>query len=294
MNTIHYRTIDVNGVSVFYRESGDRLNPHILLLHGYPSSSFMFRNLMPVLGEDYHVIAPDLPGFGFSAVPDSGEFAYTFENLTAVLQKFIDLLQLDRFSVYLFDYGAPIGLRLAMANPDRIGGIISQNGNAYEEGLSNGWNPIQKYWRDPNPANRNELRKFMTAEFTAYQYREGVADQTLIAPDGIELDQHFLDRPGNIEIQLDLLKDYISNVLLYPSFHRYLKEYQPPFLAVWGNRDPYFLPVGAEAYKKDLPNATIKFFDTGHFALETHFEEIGREILQFLQKEVDAVEEISH
>ncbi|KIC92645.1 hypothetical protein OI18_21820 [Flavihumibacter solisilvae] len=280
---MHYRKVAALGTEIFYREAGERHNPHILLLHGYPSSSFMFRNLLPILGKDYHVIAPDLPAFGFSGVPDPASFAYTFENITAVIQHFIDLLQIERFAVYIFDYGAPIGLRLAMANPGRITGIISQNGNAYEEGLSEGWNPIQKYWYDPSEANRDELRKFMTAEFTAYQYREGVSDQTLISPDGIELDQYFLDRPGNMEIQLDLLKDYVSNVRLYPSFHRYLNQYQPPFLAVWGDKDPYFLPAGAKAYKKDLPNATIKFFDTGHFALETHADEIGKEILLFME-----------
>jgi pimeloyl-ACP methyl ester carboxylesterase len=257
--------------------------PTILLLHGYPTSSHMFRNLIPTLSKQYHVIAPDLPGFGFSDAPGNQEFDYTFDNLAATMQTFIDQLDLKRFAIYIFDYGVPVGLRLAVANPEKITGIISQNGNAYEEGLSNEWSPIQRYWKDASQENRESLRDFVSKEATWFQYHEGASDPSLIAPETYTLDQHFLDRPGNIEIQLDLVKDYRTNVELYPKFHDYFREYQPKLLLVWGNRDPYFLPAGAEAYKKDSPDATLKFYETGHFALETHSAEIGADILDFLE-----------
>jgi len=279
---VHYRNVHVKGLNIFYREAGLKYAPTILLLHGYPTSSHMFRNLIPILSEKYHVIAPDLPGFGYSDAPNHDQFNYTFDNLADTMQSFIDQLEMNRFAVYVFDYGAPVGYRLAMANPEKITGIISQNGNAYEEGLSLDWNPIQKYWQDPSLENRNSLNDFVSQQATWYQYHEGVADPSLIAPESYTLDQHFLDRPGNIEIQLDLLKDYRTNVALYPKFHQYFRDYQPKLLAVWGNRDPFFLPAGAGAYKKDLPEATVKFYETGHFALETHLAEIGVDIVDFM------------
>jgi len=280
--TTSYRNIKANGLNIFYREAGTPGAPVILLLHGYPTSSHMFRNLIPILSKQYHVIAPDLPGFGYSDAPDRSEFTYTFDNLTKTMQSFIDELGLKRFAVYVFDYGAPVGFRLAMNNPEKITGIISQNGNAYVEGLSTGWNPIQKYWQNPTQENRDALREFTTLKLTKWQYEEGVDDKSKIAPETYTLDQHFLDRPGNVEIQLDLLGDYKTNVALYPKFHKYFKDHQPKLLAVWGSKDPYFLPAGAEAFKRDLPNASVKFYSTGHFALETHVNEIGADILNFM------------
>lgn len=279
---IHYHNIKANGLNIFYREAGPKDAPVVLLLHGYPTSSFMFRNLIPELSKKYHVIAPDLPGFGYSDAPAHDQFDYTFDNLTKTMQSLIDELALKRFAVYVFDYGAPVGFRLMLANPEKITGIISQNGNAYEQGLSKGWNPIQKYWQDPSAENRSDLKEFVSLKSTKFQYFEGVNDSSLIAPETYTLDQHFLDRPGNIEIQLDLLKDYRTNVALYPKFQAYFRTSKPQLLAVWGSEDPYFLPAGAEAYKKDNPNATVKFYKTGHFALETHVKEISQDILNFL------------
>ncbi|WP_413669773.1 alpha/beta fold hydrolase [Mucilaginibacter sp. Mucisp86] len=281
-NQIHYRDIKANGLNIFYREAGPKEAPTILLLHGYPTSSHMFRNLIPTLSTKYHVLAPDLPGFGFSDMPDHTQFHYTFDNLAATMQSFIDELGLKRFSIYIFDYGAPTGLRLALANPEKITGIISQNGNAYEEGLSTGWNPIQKYWQDSTKENRDALRDFVKEKMTKFQYFEGVSDPSLIAPESYTLDQQTLDRPGNVEIQLDLMLDYRTNVALYPKFQAYFREHKPKLLAVWGNKDPFFLPAGAEGYKRDNPNATVKFYNTGHFALETHAKEIGQDVLGFL------------
>lgn len=279
---ILFKTLAAGGLKIFYRETGPAGAPTVLLLHGYPTSSFMYRNLFPALNRHFHVIAPDLPGFGFSDAPGHDVFEYSFDHLARVMQGFIDGLGLKRFAVYIFDYGAPVGLRLCVANPEKIAGVITQNGNAYEEGLSTGWNPIQKYWQDPSQENRYALKEFLQIEATKYQYQHGASDVALIAPETYTLDQHFLDRPGNVEIQLDLLMDYQNNVKLYPRFHEYFRKYQPPLLAVWGNRDPYFLPPGAEAYKRDNPNATVKFYDTGHFALETHAAEIGQDVLGFL------------
>jgi len=280
----HYKNVKVDDLNIFYREAGDKNAPTILLLHGYPTSSHMYRNLITILSKKYHVIAPDLPGFGFSDAPDHEKFKYTFENLAHTMQGFIDQLEMKRFALYVFDYGAPTGYRLALANPEKITGIISQNGNAYEEGLSVGWNPIQKYWKDPSQANRNALKDFVSKEATFFQYHEGASDPSLIAPEAYLLDQHFLDRPGNIEIQLDLLKDYKTNVEMYPQFQAYFRTKKPMMLAVWGSRDPYFLPEGAKAYKRDNTNAAVKFYETGHFALETHYKEIGADILLFLSK----------
>jgi pimeloyl-ACP methyl ester carboxylesterase len=282
--TVNYRKEKVEDLNIFYREAGSTDAPVVLLLHGYPTSSHMFRNLIPILSEKYHVIAPDLPGFGFTDAPNYKEFTYTFDNLTKYIQGFIDQLGLKRFAIYVFDYGAPVGYRLAVANPEKITGIISQNGNAYIEGLSDGWNPIQKYWAEPTEENRNNLKMMVAAGTTQWQYFTGVSDATLIAPESYSLDQFFLDRAENVELQLDLFKDYASNVALYPTFQQYFREKQPPLLAAWGDKDPFFLPPGAEAFKRDIPNATVKFFDTGHFALETHVNEIGQEILDFLAK----------
>jgi pimeloyl-ACP methyl ester carboxylesterase len=279
---IKHLTTQVEGLNIFYREAGPKGAPVLLLLHGFPTSSHMYRNLIPILSEQYHVIAPDLIGFGYSDAPHYKVFRYTFDSLTKYIQGFVDQLGLKRFAIQVFDYGAPVGFRLAVANPEKITGIISQNGNAYEEGLSGGWNPIQKYWAAPSDENRNNLRAMTTAAATQRQYFTGVTDKCLVGPESYTLDQFFLDRDENVEIQLDLFKDYASNVALYPTFHEYFRKSQVPLLAAWGNKDPLFLPAGAEAFKRDLPNAIVKFFDTGHFALETHVHEIGQEILKFL------------
>ena len=279
----HHNFATIDGHQIFYREAGAKDAPTLLLLHGFPTSSHMFRNLIPTLADRYQVIAPDLPGFGFSKSPDREQFGYTFENLAAVIDRFTEQIGLDRYGIYIFDYGAPVGLRLAFAHPERITTIISQNGNAYEEGLSQGWNPIQKYWKDPTPANRAALKDFLTPDATKSQYLHGVADETLVAPEAYALDSALLARPGNDEIQLDLFLDYASNVALYPKFQSYFRTHRPPLLAVWGKNDPFFLPQGAEAFRRDNPEAEVHLFDTGHFALETHASEIAGVILNFLR-----------
>jgi pimeloyl-ACP methyl ester carboxylesterase len=281
-----YQHANVDGFKIFYREAGSKNAPTILLLHGFPTSSHMFRNLIPALADRYHVVAPDLPGFGFSDAPDRQRFRYTFENLAKVIGNFTQTIGLDRFAIYVFDYGAPVGLRLALAHPERITAIISQNGNAYEEGLSQGWNPIQKYWKEPTAENRAALRDFLTPEATKWQYLHGVQDTVLVAPESYELDSALLARPGNDEIQLDLFLDYASNVALYPKLQEYFRTKRPPLLAVWGNSDPFFLPPGAEAFKRDNPGAEVHFFETGHFALETHAQEIGNAIRDFLGRKL--------
>lgn len=283
---VRYRTVTVDEHDVFYREAGDRKNPTLLLLHGFPSSSHMFRDLIPLLTDRFHLVAPDLPGFGFSDAPDRAQFSYTFDHLAKVIEGFTDAVGLDRYAIYVFDYGAPVGFRLAMARPERVTAIISQNGNAYEEGLSTGWNPIQKYWQEPSAANREALRFLLTPEATKWQYVHGVSDGTSVAPESYTLDSALLARPGTDEIQLDLFLNYASNVALYPKFHAYFAANQPPFLAVWGEHDPFFLPAGAEAFRRDNPNAEVHFFDTGHFALETHAGEIATAIRSFLDKTV--------
>jgi pimeloyl-ACP methyl ester carboxylesterase len=280
----HYRTAIVDGHKVFYREAGDPEAPSLLLLHGFPTSSHMFRGLIPLLADRYHVVAPDLLGFGFSDAPGRTQFKYTFDNLTKIVDAFIEAIGLKRYAIYVFDYGAPIGFRLALAHPERVTAIISQNGNAYEEGLSQGWNPIQKYWNEPTDANRAALREFLKPEATRLQYVFGVPDGTQVAPESYTLDSALLARPGNDEIQLDLFLDYASNVTLYPKFQEYFRTKRPPLLAVWGNNDPFFLPPGAEAFKRDDVNAELHFYDTGHFALETHVHEIGAVILKFLER----------
>ena len=279
---ISYKHAVIDGSKIFYREAGPATAATILLLHGFPTSSHMFRNLIPALADTYHVIAPDLPGFGFSDAPDRKRFRYTFQNLAKVIDDFTQALGLQRFAIYVFDYGAPVGLRLALAHPERIDAIISQNGNAYEEGLSDGWNPIQKYWKEPNAENRAALRQFLAPETTKWQYVHGIEDESLVAPESYTLDSALLASPGNDEIQLDLFLDYASNVALYPKFQEYFRIKQPSLLAVWGKNDPFFLPPGAEAFKRDNPNAEVHFYDTGHFALETHHQEIAGAIRDFL------------
>lgn len=282
MTTINYRKVDVDGLKVFYREAGRAEARTLLLLHGFPTASHMFRNLMPQLAGEFHVIAPDLPGFGQSDMPSREKFNYTFDNIARVIDRFTEVVGLNRFAVYLFDYGAPTGFRLATSHPERIAAIISQNGNAYEEGLSEGWNPIRAYWRDASESNRKALRTFLCPETTIWQYTHGVPDTTLVSPDGYSLDNFYLARSGADEIQLDLFGDYKSNVELYPAFQDYFRKHKPPLLAVWGKNDPFFLPAGANAFRRDIPNADVRFFDTGHFALETHYDEIGAAIREFL------------
>jgi pimeloyl-ACP methyl ester carboxylesterase len=281
---IHYKTITLPEAEIFYREAGDPKKPVILLLHGFPTSSHMFRDLIPELSGDFHVIAPDLPGFGFSSAPDHEKFHYTFDHLAGVMGSFVEQLKLEKFSIYVFDYGAPVGLRLALKYPDRITGIVTQNGNAYEEGLSKeGWAPIRKYWESPTQENRDALRSFTTLELVRWQYTHGVPDPTLVAPESYTLDQALLDRPQSVEIQLDLFGDYQNNVKLYPKFQEFFRAHKVPTLAVWGKNDPFFLPAGAEAYKRDNPETRVVFYDTGHFALETHAKEIGAEIRGFFK-----------
>jgi len=280
----HYKTVPIDDVSIFYREAGNATAPTLLLLHGFPTSSHMYRNLIPVLADRYHVVAPDLPGFGFSDAPDRTRFKYTFEHLADVIDRFTEVLGLQRYALYVFDYGAPVGFRLAVRHPDRITALISQNGNAYEEGLSAEWNPIQRYWREPTPENRAALLDFLKPDTTRFQYVHGVPDETQVARESYTLDAALLARPGNTEIQLDLFLDYRSNVRAYGAFQAYFRAHQPPLLATWGTHDPFFLPAGAEAFKRDLPNADIRFYDTGHFALETHVAEIGETIRAFLAR----------
>jgi pimeloyl-ACP methyl ester carboxylesterase len=282
MTTLHYRTSDVDGFQVFYREAGTPGAPKLLLLHGFPSAGHMFRDLIPLLADRFHLIAPDLPGFGQSDMPARGSFPYTFDNVADIIDRFAQKIGFEKFAIYVFDYGAPTGFRLAMKHPQKITAIISQNGNAYEEGLSEGWNPIRAYWQDASEANRNALRDFLKPQTTYWQYTHGVSDPSRVSPDGYSLDNFYLARPGADEVQLDLFGDYKSNVALYPGFQKYFRTHKPPFLAVWGKNDPFFLPPGAEAFKRDIPNATVRFFETGHFALETHAGEIAEEIRKFL------------
>jgi len=268
VTAIHYRYQQAGDVNVFYREAGDPASPVLLLLHGFAGSSFMFRDLIPQLADRYHVIAPDLPAFGFTEAPARGEYAYTFAQLAETIGRFTEALHLNRYALLVHDYGAPVGWRLALAHPQRVTAIISQNGNAYEEGLGEAWAPIQQYWRDPTVENRHALSEFPTPAAIKWQYLEGVSDQSLISPDGYSLEGMQVLRPGNAEIQLDLLLDYASNVKM------------------WGKNDPFFMPAGAEAWKRDLPDAEIRFYDTGHFALETHAKEIGTAVRDFLDRHV--------
>ncbi len=275
--------IEADGVRVFYRAAGDPRSPVVLLLHGFPASSFMFRELIPRLANDYRVIAPDLPGFGFTEVPEERKYVYSFDGLAATLNAFTQALKLRRYALYVFDYGAPTGFRLAMAHPDRVTAIVSQNGNAYEEGLADAWAPIRKYWSEPTSENRDVLREnILTPEGTRWQYTHGVADPASVPPESYTLDTALLERPGNKDIQLDLFLDYASNVKLYPAFQDYFRKVKPPLLAIWGKNDPFFLPAGAEAFRKDVPEARVELLDAGHFALETHVAEIAAAMREFL------------
>jgi pimeloyl-ACP methyl ester carboxylesterase len=279
MTAITYHAGNVDGCKIFYRQAGAPDSPKLLLLHGFPSASHMFRDFIPLLADRFHVVAPDLPGFGNSDMPGRG---CTFERLADTIDRFTEIVGFDRYALYVFDYGAPTGFRLAVRHPGRITAIISQNGNAYEEGLSDGWNPIRAYWQDASPANREALRAFLQPETTVWQYTHGVPDPTRVSPDGYSLDNFYLARPGADEVQLDLFGDYKSNVALYPIFQQYFRTHKPRFLAVWGENDPFFLPAGAEAFKRDIPDAVVRFLGTGHFALETHAVEIAAAIRDLL------------
>jgi pimeloyl-ACP methyl ester carboxylesterase len=284
MAAVKYRTAKIEDLNVFYREAGPPDAPTLLLLHGFPTASHLLRNLIPLLADRFRLVAPDIPSFGQTEMPPRERFTYTFDNLAHVVNRFADLVTPGRLALYVFDYGAPIGFRIAAANPDRVSAIISQNGNAYDEGLSDAWKPIQAYWKDPSPANREAIRMMVKPETTVWQYTEGVPDKTLVSPDGYSLDNFYLAREGADEIQLDLFRDYASNVQLYPTFQNYFRTHQPPLLAVWGRNDPFFLPPGAEAFRRDIPAAEVRFLDTGHFALETHVDEIAEAITEFLTK----------
>ncbi len=278
------RRIEADGVNVFYREAGRPDAPVVLLLHGFPTSSFQYRELIPRLADKYRVIAPDLPGFGFTEVPEKRKYKYTFDALAETILAFTDLLGLTRYALYVFDYGAPTGFRLAMARPERVTAIVSQNGNAYEEGLGDAWAPIRKYWSEPTAKNRLMLRRALGPEGLKSQYTDGVPHPERIAPEGYTLDAAMIERPGNMEIQLDLFLDYANNVKLYPKFQEYFRATKPPLLAIWGKYDPFFIPPGAEAFRRDNPNATVQFLETGHFALETHVEEIASAMREFLAR----------
>ena len=281
MKAIKYHSVDVDGSKVFYRKARNDGAPKLLLLHGFPSASHMFRDLIPLLADRFHIIAPDLPGFGNSDMPGRG---HSFDQIARTIDRFTEIVGFDRYAIYVFDYGAPTGFRLAVKHPDRITAIISQNGNAYDEGLSDGWNPIRAYWQDSSEANREALRAFLKRETTIWQYTHGVPDPTIVSPDGYSLDNFYLTRAGAADVQLDLFGDYKSNVALYPTFQRYFRTHKPPFLAVWGKNDPFFLPPGAEAFKRDIPDAVVRFLDTGHFALETHAAEIAAAIREFVPR----------
>jgi pimeloyl-ACP methyl ester carboxylesterase len=282
MTPVTYHSTEVKGLKVFYRQSGPSDAPALLLLHGYPSASHMFRNLIPQLADRFHVIAPDLIGFGQSDMPSRDNYSYTFEALTDALDGFTDVIGLSRYALYVFDYGAPTGFRLAIRHPDQITAIITQNGNAYEEGLSDGWNLVRAYWNESTQVNRDAIRSLVQPETTVWQYTHGAPDPSLVSPDGYTLDNHYLARPGAHEIQLDLFLDYASNIKLYPAFQDYFRTRRPPLLAIWGRNDPFFLPAGAGAFKRDIPGADVRLLDTGHFALETHADEIATAIRGFL------------
>ncbi len=282
---VHHRTVRVNDLDIFYREAGPPTGPALLLLHGFPTSSNMFRHLIPRLASSFRVVAPDYPGFGQSSMPDHATFAYTFENFANIVEQFVEQVGLGRFSLYVMDYGAPVGYRLALRHPDRVQALIVQNGNAYDEGLREFWDPIKKYWADPSPGNRKALHFLVDRNSTQWQYQNGVMDGTLLDPTTWLVDQVGLDRPGNREIQLDLFYDYRTNIPLYPAFQAFFRKYQPPTLIVWGKNDVIFPPEGAAPYPRDLRNVETHLLDTGHFALETHGEEIASRIEEFFRKQ---------
>ena len=284
---VQYRTVQIDGLDIFYREAGPQDAPTILLLHGFPTSSHMFRNLMPALADEFHVVAPDYPGYGNSSMPAVDQFEYTFDRLAQVIDKFTEELGLNSYSLYVMDYGAPVGFRLAVKHPERVQSLIIQNGNAYEEGLLEFWDPIKAYWQDKTPENADALRGLFKLEATKWQYTNGVRDVERISPDNWHVDQRLLDRPGNNEIQLALFYDYRTNVPLYPEWQAYFRKYQPPTLIVWGKNDHIFPAEGAHPYKRDLKNVEFHLLDTGHFALEEDGEQIGRLMRQFLKVNLD-------
>lgn len=285
---MEYHTRQIDGLEIFYREAGHRSKPTILLLHGFPTSSHMFRNLMPALARDYHVIAPDYPGFGHSSMPDRKNFAYTFDHFAELVEKLINALGIDRYAIYVFDYGAPVGFRLFHKNPERITAIVSQNGNAYEEGIAGFWDPIKAYWKTHAESEREAIRWLTTIKATRWQYENGVPEdrKPMLAPDGWQHDQSLMDRPGNADIQLDIFYDYRTNLPLYPQWQQAFRTHRPALLAVWGKNDEIFVHPGATAFKRDLPDAEIHLLDTGHFALETHGEEIAGMIREFLARKL--------
>jgi pimeloyl-ACP methyl ester carboxylesterase len=285
---VRFLTAKVDGVDVFYREAGPKDGPTLLLLHGFPTSSHMFRDLIPLLADKYHVLAPDYPGYGYSGAPDHTKFAYSFANFASIVDKLTRRLGVNTYALYVMDYGAPVGFRLALKNPERVTAFIVQNGNAYDEGLQAFWDPIKAYWKTGAAPQREALRWLTSAKATRWQYTNGVKDVALVSPDTWTVDQALLDRPGNAEIQLDLLYDYRTNVPLYPQFQAYFRERKPPMLIVWGQNDEIFPPAGATPYKRDLPNVETHLFDTGHFALETHGPEIARLMRDFLDRSVPA------
>lgn len=283
-----YHTLPIDGIDIFYREAGEKGNPTIVLLHGFPSSSHMFRNLIPQLAKDYHVIAPDYPGFGYSENPDHKQFTYKFDKFAELIDKLLNALKIDRYAIYVFDYGAPVGFRLFMKHPTKITAIISQNGNAYEEGLGKFWDTLKTYWKTSGKKEREALRDLTKLKATKWQYENGVLpkDKLKISPDAWQHDQSLLERPGNSDIQLDLFYDYRNNLHLYPKWQEAFRKYKPPLLAVWGKNDEIFIAPGAEAYRRDLPDAEIHLLNTGHFALETHGNEIASLITDFLKRKV--------
>jgi pimeloyl-ACP methyl ester carboxylesterase len=284
---VRYRRKAVDGISIFYREAGHPSNPTVVLLHGFPSSSHMFRDLIPKLAGRYHVIAPDYPGFGYSDQPMTTRFEYTFDSIADLMDKFLHAVGVARYSIYIQDYGAPVGMRLFVNHPERIQAIITQNGNAYAEGLGGFWaDTMEPYWKDRNPITEKKVRGLLTLESTKYQYSVGVKDPEALSPDSYTFDQMTLDRLGNAEIQLALVYDYQNNVARYPQWHETLRKFKPPVLAVWGKNDPFFIPAGAEAFKRDVPDAEIHFLDTGHFALEEHAEPIAEHIVRFLSARI--------
>lgn len=285
-NQVAHRNIEIEGVSIAYREAGDPSNPTILLLHGFPTSSQMFRNLIPELAGRYHVLAPDYPGYGASAMPDRGEFEYSFANFAALTDAFLEAKNVSRYALYLMDYGAPVGFRLFARHPERVSALVIQNGNAYEEGLRDFWDPIKAYWADPSADNRDALRGLLTLEATAWQYTHGVGNPETVSPDNWHTDQYLLDRPGNAEIQLDMFLDYGTNVAEYPRWQALLREHQPPALILWGQNDQIFPAEGAHPYRRDLENVEFHLLDTGHFALEEYGDQMAGEILDFLDREV--------
>ncbi|KAF7861952.1 hypothetical protein EAF04_007833 [Stromatinia cepivora] len=290
MTAIHLKTIDADGINIFYREAGPSDAPTLLLLHGFPSSSHQYRNLIPLLSKKYHILAPDLPGFGFTEIPESRNYKYTFDSLTTSIESFLNKLNVQKYSIYIFDYGAPVGLRLALRHPDAIQSIISQNGNAYTEGLGGFWAPLQKMWAAKTPedlaTSKEPVKSIMSLDSTKWQYITGTPASHLhkIAPESYTLDYALLSRPGNAEIQLDLFYDYRTNLDFYPEFQKFFRDSNVPILAVWGKNDDIFVPAGAEAFKRDCRNLVVEFLDAGHFALETNVEEIADAILRFKEK----------